>query len=184
MLALGVGGIGAIVMLAGGYVIVLEQALRSYLIGFIFWVGIGIGSLGVLLLQHVTGGAWGVVLRRIVEAGARTLLPWGLILSLPILFGIPIIYHQWYYFDPNDAMLLHKSAYLNQPFFAIRTVLYFFIWGGVAYLLTSWSRKQDENGDLQLLKKMTRFSGPIIVLFVLLVTFASVDWAMSLDARF
>jgi hypothetical protein len=183
MLALAVGVIGAIALLAGGYIIGPEQALRSYLIGFVFWVGIGIGSLGVLLLQHLTGGAWGLVLRRIVEAGSRTLWPWGLILSLPILFGIPILYHEWYTFKPTDAVLVHKSAYLNYWFFWARTILYFSIWGVIAFLLNKWSRQHDETGDWKLLKKMTHFSAPIMVLFVLLVTFASVDWVMSLDAH-
>lgn len=181
MLSLGVGVIGLFALLAGYMFIDKEQALRSYLIGFIFWVGLGIGSLGLLILQHITGGAWGVVIRRIVEAGARTLLPWGLVLALPIIFSVPILYHEWHAFDPADEILARKAPYLNQTFFIIRTVAYFLLWGGIAYLLTSWSKKQDETGDWKLLKKMTHFSGPIMVLFVLLVTFASVDWVMSLD---
>lgn len=179
-LALAVGVIGGLLLLAGGY-FNPEQGLRSYLIAFVFWGGIGIGSLGILLLQHLTGGAWGLVLRRIVEAGSRTLFPWVLILSLPILLGVPILYHEWYHAVPTDPILKHKAPYLNQTFFIIRTVLYFVIWGVIAYLLNKWSRQHDETGDWRLLKKMTHFSAPIMVLFVLLVTFASVDWVMSLD---
>jgi hypothetical protein len=181
MLALGVGAIGAILLIIGALTGQIEQALRSYLIGFVFWVGIGIGSLGLLILQHITGGAWGVVIRRIVEAGARTLLPWGLILSIPLLAGIPYLYFGWMHPNPHDDVIAQKAPYLNYWFFLFRTVGYFLIWGGITYALTAWSRKHDETGDWRLLKRMTAFSGPIMVLFVLLVTFASVDWCMSLD---
>ncbi len=182
-LALGVGVIGSLVLLLGGY-FNPEQGLRSYLIGFIFWGGIGIGSLGLLLLQHLTGGAWGLVIRRIVEAGSRTLFPWVAILSIPLLLGVPVLYFGWHHFEPSDKILLHKSAYLNQPFFIIRTIIYFILWGIMAYMLNKWSAEHDRTGDWKLLKKMTHFSGPVIVLFVMVVTFASVDWAMSLDAHF
>ncbi len=84
-LALGIGGIGSIIILVAALLVpeYREQALRSWLLGFIFWGGIGIGSIGILLLQYLTGGAWGVVLRRILEAGSRT------IKILPVLF-LPI----------------------------------------------------------------------------------------------
>ncbi len=72
-LALGVGAIGLIAWLIGCY-FNSEQALRAWLLGFIFWGGISIGSLGILILQYLTGGAWGIVIRRIVEAGSRTFL--------------------------------------------------------------------------------------------------------------
>jgi len=179
-LALGVGVIGSLLLLFGGY-FNPEQGLRSYLIGFIFWGGIGIGSLGILLLQHLTGGAWGLVLRRVVEAGSRTIFPWVAILSIPLLLGVPILYHEWYHFEASDKILAHKSAYLNQPFFIARAIGYFVLWGVMAYLLNKWSAEHDKTGDWKLLKKMTHFSGPVMVLFVLLVTFAAVDWVMSLD---
>jgi hypothetical protein len=180
MLSLGVGVIGTILLLIGA-MFNPEQGLRSYLIGFIFWGGMGIGSLGLLLLQHVTGGAWGLVIRRIVEAGSRTLFPWVFILSLPLLIWTSILYFGWFHVDPSDKVLVWKSAFLNHPFFVIRTVIYFLLWGLMAYMLNKWSLEHDKTGDWKLLKKMTHFSAPIIVLFVLVVTFASVDWVMSLD---
>ena len=84
-LALGVGGI-ALLFWAGGTYLNPEQGLRSWLLGFIFWGGIGLGCLGVLMLQYLTGGAWGVVIRRIVEAGSRT-LPMILLLFIPLAAG-------------------------------------------------------------------------------------------------
>src|SRR5678815_1865709 len=91
-LALGVGGI-VIVACAIGAFFDLEQALRSWLLGFIFWGGIGIGSIGLLILQYLTGGAWGVVIRRTLEAASRT-LPLLIILFLPIAFGVTHLY-EW-----------------------------------------------------------------------------------------
>ncbi len=87
-IALGVGGIGTLAMLVVALISPewREQALRSWLLGFICWAGIGIGSIGLLLLQYLTGGAWGVVIRRTLEAGART-LPILFILFLPIAIG-------------------------------------------------------------------------------------------------
>src|SRR6188508_60532 len=85
-LALGVGGIALIIWAVGAY-FNTEQALRSWLLGFIFWGGIGLGSLGVLMLQYLTGGAWGVVIRRMLEAGSRT-LPIIILMFIPLAIGV------------------------------------------------------------------------------------------------
>src|SRR6185369_7367251 len=88
-LALGVGGVGTLIVFLVAVILPdqREQALRSWLLGFIFWGGIGIGSIGILLLQYLTGGAWGVVIRRTLEAGSRT-LPFIGVLFLPLVFGV------------------------------------------------------------------------------------------------
>jgi len=85
-IALGIGGIALIIWAVGAY-FNTEQALRSWLLGFIFWGGIAIGSLGVLMLQYLTGGAWGVVIRRIVEAGSRT-MPLVALIFVPLAIGV------------------------------------------------------------------------------------------------
>ncbi|NMS64027.1 hypothetical protein, partial [Vibrio parahaemolyticus] len=84
-IALGIGGIALVIWAAGAY-FNLEQALRSWLLGFIFWGGIAIGSIGIVMLQYLTGGAWGVVIRRVVEAASRT-LPLVFIFWLPLALG-------------------------------------------------------------------------------------------------
>src|SRR4029079_15747716 len=88
-LALGIGGLGSIVVLGIALIFpeMREQALRSWLLGFIFWAGIGIGSLGLLMTQYLTGGAWGVVSRRILEAGSRT-IPIFVVLFVPLAIGV------------------------------------------------------------------------------------------------
>jgi hypothetical protein len=178
-LALRVGVVG-LVLCAVGWMASPEQFFRSYLFGWIFWVGLGIGCLPVLMIHHLTGGAWGLVIRRPLEAGART-LPLMLLLFVPILFGVHSLY---LWARPEavaaDEVLRHKAAYLNVPFWIARTVVYFAIWIGLAYALSGWSREQDRTGDLRLSRKMQVLSGPGIVFYFLAITFAAVDWIMSL----
>src|SRR3954453_12637390 len=89
-LALGVGGIGLIAWLMGLY-FNPEQGMRSWLLGYVFWSGIAIGSIGFLLLQYLTGGAWGVVSRRVAEAATRT-LPVLILLFIPLAIGVGSLY--------------------------------------------------------------------------------------------
>src|SRR5437899_55157 len=103
-LALGAGGIGLLVWAFGAY-IEPEQALRSWLLGFIFWGGIGLGSLGLLMLQYLTGGAWGVISRRIFEAGSRT-LPVIVLLFIPLAIGVATkSVYEWTHLPPTDHVM-------------------------------------------------------------------------------
>ncbi len=184
-LALGVGGIGLIVWAIGLY-FNTEQALRSWLLGFIFWAGIGIGSLGVLLLQYLTGGAWGVVVRRTVEAATRT-LPVIIILFLPLAFGITSLY-EWTHLPATDHIMEHRGWYMTTWGWIFRSVGYFAVFGVMVYLLNKWSAEQDQAASNEdsaaLLGKATAFSGPTMVVFCLVVSFAVVDWVMTLDPHF
>lgn len=187
-IALGVGGILTLVMLVAALIgtpAQKEQALRSWLLGFIFWGGIGIGSLGVLLLQYLTGGAWGVVSRRVLEAGSRT-LPIIAILFLPILLGVTYLY-EWTHLPPSDPTMLQRGIFQTPTWWMIRSVLYFIVWGSMVYFLNLWGRRQDETTNYtdaaKYLGDASKFSGPTMVFFVLIVTFAAVDWVMSLDAK-
>lgn len=184
-LALGVGGIGLIVWAVGLY-FNTEQALRSWLLGFIFWAGIGIGSLGVLLLQYLTGGAWGVVVRRTVEAATRT-LPVLIILFLPLAFGITSLY-EWTHLPATDHIMEHRGWYMTTWGWIFRSIGYFAVFGVMAYLLNKWSAEQDQTDNHEdsatLLGRATAFSGPSMVVFCLVVSFAVVDWVMTLDPHF
>lgn len=159
----------------------IGQFFRSYLLGFIFWIGIALGCLALLMLQHLTGGAWGMVIRRVLEAATRT-LPLMLILFIPLLFGMHYLY-EWTHHEAvaNNEILRDKSGYLNVPFFLVRAAVYFGIWILLMFLLNKWSAEQDRTAERRLIPRMRTLSGPGIVLFVLTVTFASVDWVMSLD---
>jgi hypothetical protein len=133
------------------------------------------------MLQHLTGGGWGLVIRRVLEAATRT-LPLMLILFVPIIFGAHWIY-PWTHAEEmaKNAALMEKAKYLNLTFFTVRAAIYFAIWLALAYFLNRWSLMQDKTADRQFTKRMRVISGPGMVLFVFTVTFASIDWFMSLD---
>jgi hypothetical protein len=174
-------GVVFMVLLAVGALMNRQQFFRSYLVAYIFWAGIAIGSLALLMLQHLTGGGWGLVIRRVLEAAART-IPVVALMFIPIIIGAHDLY-PWTHAEEMSTPALKQKArlYLNMPFFIGRAVLYFAIWSLFAYLLTKWSSEQDRSADRRYTKRMRMLSGPGIGVFVLTVTFASVDWAMSLN---
>jgi hypothetical protein len=185
-----VGAIFTVILALGFFLSPREMFFRSYLLAYVFWIGIALGCLAILMLQHLSGGAWGLVIRRVLESGTRT-LPLMAVLFVPIIFGMGYLY-EWTHIDQLAGaksveekhlyeILKHKSAYLNVPGFLLRTLLYFVIWGALAYLLNKWSREQDRTAERRFTKRLQAISGPGLVLFVLTVTFASVDWVMSID---
>lgn len=181
LVALVVGVIALVASLAGA-LINREQFFHSYLIGYLFWAGVALGSLALLMLQHLTGGGWGMVIRRVLEAATRT-LPLMLLLFLPILFGLRHIY-PWtdrakYAHEPS--MLDKIDRYLNPTFFTIRALACFAIWLLLAFLLNKWSRAQDTGSDNAAAKKMRVLAGPGMVLFILTSTVAAIDWVMSIS---
>jgi hypothetical protein len=154
---------------------------RSYLMGYLFWVGLALGSMALVMLQHLTGGAWGVVTRRTLESAMLT-LPVLAVLFLPVIFGI----HQLYVWSHADAVaaddvLRHRHVYMNEPMFIVRAIVYFAMWIAFAYFLNRWSRREDETGDQT--RRLAAISAPGLVMYVFTVTFASVDWAESLMAH-
>ncbi len=178
--------VGAIGLLAGGVGALQnpDQFFRSWLIGFLFCLGLSLGPLALLMLQHMSGGQWGLVGRRIFEAASRN-LPYVALVFVPLLFGLPRLY-MWARPEvvQADHILQMKAAYLNVPFFIARAVLYFAIWIGGAWLLSRWSAAQDR-GELAVTPADSRrfrvVSAPGLVVYVLTITFASTDWVMSLE---
>ena len=174
-------GVVALAASGAGALITPNQFLHSYLLAFLFWLAAALGGLALLMLQHMSGGGWGVVLRRIFEAAART-LPWMAVLFVPIALGATRLY-PWT--DAArvaaDRVLTEKALYLNLPFFFARAVLYFAVWCGLAWFLTKWSAEQDASGAPALQPRMRAMSAIGLVLYVVTMTFASIDWAMSLE---
>lgn len=173
---LGLCGIGAVMNPA--------QFFRSYLVGYMFWIGIPLGSLGIIMLHHLVGGGWGFILRRILEASMGT-LPVMALLALPLLLGMGEIY-PWA--RPEQVagaeLLQHRGAYMNTTFFIARLAIYFVIWGALAYCLTHWSLEQDDTGDPAFARRLEVMSGPGLMLLVLTTTFSAVDLVMSLEVEF
>ena len=156
---------------------------RAWLVAFNLGTGLALGSLVVLMLQYLTGGVWGVVLRRSLEAATRT-LPLMALLFVPLAFGLSDLY-TWA--RPEvvalDENLQHKAAYLNVTFFLIRAAIYFTLWNGLAWILNAWSKRQDAaSGPSQtILSRCEALSAPGMILYVVTITFASIDWVMSLE---
>jgi hypothetical protein len=159
------------------------QFFRSYHLAFVFWVGVALGCTAILMLHHMVGGRWGFLLRRLLESGSRTFYLMA-VLAVPLLFGLRLLY-SWA--DPEkvrlDPILQYKQPYLNVPFFILRTVVYFAAWVALAYFLSKWSQEQDETANPGLTKRLQNLSGPGLLIYGLTVTFASVDWVMSLEPR-
>jgi hypothetical protein len=179
-LGAGAAAVGTLAAIAG-LLVSAESFFQGYLTAFVFWSGLSLGFLGVLLLHHLVVGAWGYVTQRILEAGALTV---GLaaVLFIPLAFGLHPLY-EWTHAEvvAESPVLQHKKPYLNVPFFLIRAVLYFVIWGGIAYFLRRWSIRLDETGDPAYAVRLRRLGAGGLVAHILLVTFASTDWIMSLD---
>jgi hypothetical protein len=153
---------------------------RSWLVGFLFWLGLTTGSLTLLMLQYTTGGNWGRMGRRFWEAAAGNLLLMFL-LWLPIAFGMKQLF-PWTHPDVAATLGAQKiHYYLNAPFFLARAVFYFVGWGLLYLFLMRWSRKEEAGVSTPAqLVRVQNVSGFGIVFYAVTITFASIDWAMSL----
>ena len=174
------GAAGAVVSLIG-YFVNPTQFFQSYLMAYMFVLGLSLGSLALGMVHQLSGGAWGVVIRRQMGAASRV-LPVLTALFLPIVFGMSHLY-EWTHADivNADAVLAGKRPYLNTPFFLIRAAIYFAGWNGVSYLLNKWGLEQDQSGDPRYARRMQMLSGGGLLVYGLFITFASFDWLMSLE---
>ena len=179
----GIAGIAGIALLLVGFLVSPAQFYRSYLWAYIFLVGLSVGCLAWLMLQYVTGGAWGIVIRRPCEAAART-LPLVALLFLPIAAGLKYLY-PWTHPEvvAADEVLRHKQPFLNVPFFLIRAVVYLGGWLLLSWFLNKWSAIEDAQGPEPAHRKMAAVSGPGLVFWGFSVTFMSIDWALSINPR-
>jgi hypothetical protein len=167
----------------------MSHFLRAYLVGFMFCLGLTLGCLALLMVQHVTGGKWGLVMRRIFEAGSRN---WWLaaLMFVPIAAGMKYLYPWANHtgLTAHGEHALHvREVYLNPKMFLLRAVVYFAAWGLLAILLNKWSLRQDhplasaeEANALRL--RFMRLSGGGILFYAVSLSLAVVDWVMSLDA--
>jgi hypothetical protein len=155
----------------------------SYLMAYLLVLGLALGSLGLLMLQHLTGGHWGIVIRRPLESATRT-LPLLAVLFLPIVFGMKYLYGAW--LDPEkvraEPLSAMQQGYLTAHGFYIRAIIYFVVWIGLMLIFNRWSREQDVNQtDRALRRRFKMLAGPGIILYVFVMTFAAIDWVMSIS---
>lgn len=155
---------------------------HSYLIGYLLCIGVALGSMAFLMVQYLTGGAWGIVTRRIFEAATCT-LPLLALLFIPIAFGLTNLY-DWARPDvvQHSPTLQHRSSYTNPVFFLVRAAIYLAIWIVIGHLLNRWSAEQDRNGGGRQ-SRLIKLSAGGLILYLFSITFASVDWAESLETR-
>lgn len=189
-IATGLGLVGVILWIVGAVVSGDAKAtfFQTYLVAFLFWIGIALGCLGLLMIQYLGGATWGLVIRRQLEAGSHTL--WLMLaLFIPIAtVGLHSLYewsHDLSAIENEQVrnLIIFKAPYLNQKFFLARGLIYFAIWIAIAMFLRKWSKRQDDNYDMGAVQRAQNLSGPGFVIYGLAVTFASVDWVMSLDVE-
>jgi hypothetical protein len=184
-----IGVVGAVLTIAGWFVAGTDAAktdfFSAYLIGYMFWLGLSLGCMAIVMLYHMVGGSWGTVARRILEAGMTT-LPLMAALFIPIAMNLPKLY---FWARPEEIAKDPKikeiaGSYLNASGISMRAIGYFAIWFVMAFLLSRWSSEQDTPAGGE--KSTLRFralSGFGLVIYSLTISFAVVDWVMSLQAR-
>jgi hypothetical protein len=181
-IALFVGLVG-LVLCVIGWMKSPDIFLHSYLVAFLFVLGLSLGSLGLLMLQHLTGGRWGIMIRRPLESATRS-LPLVAILFLPIFFGMKSLYAAWLNAPATGegALSPFQQSYLTPGGFKLRAVIYFAVWLLLMFLFNRWSREQDVNRDDRSLRRRFKMAaGPGIILYVFAMSFAAIDWVMSIS---
>src|SRR5581483_3142845 len=176
-------GVAALIACIVGAFFDPAQFFRAYLAAYVYVLGLSHGCFLLVTIYHLTGGAWGFLLRRILEAGMRT-LPLVTLLFIPIATPAGLVrLYPWAQPEWADWLhhLQHKEVYLNPPFFWGRAALYFIVWNAFAFVLDAWSRRQDEVGDPLLRDRLGLVSGLGLTAFGITITFAAVDWLMSIQ---
>jgi hypothetical protein len=177
-----VGGVALLVAMGGAF-FSPDKFYQSYLFSYLLVLGLTLGSLGLLMLQHLTGGNWGIVIRRPLEAAAQNI--WLVFLMfVPVVLGMNSLYRAWLNPELRKAQPLSplQERYLTSSGFLIRAVIYFAIWYALMWTFNRWSVRQDvDHEDRALRRHFKLLAGPGIILYVVAMTFASIDWVMSLS---
>ena len=163
-----------------------DEFFRAYLLGFMCWLGVALGSMAILMIRHLTGGGWGTVIRRILGAAMRT-LPLLAALFIPVIFGIRRLYI-WAQPLDNIADKHHREhleqithTYLTWNGFVIRAIFYFAVWNVLSFLLSKWSKETDRPNAPNNSERFKAVSGPGLILYGFTISFAAIDWVMSID---
>src|SRR6201998_1040983 len=180
-----IGGLFAVISVVLAFVRP-DEFYRAYLLGFMCWLGVALGSMAILMIRHLTGGGWGTVIRRILGAAMRT-LPLLAVLFIPIFFGI----HRLYVWAQPLSNIQDKhlrehleqitQTYLTVNGFIIRAIFYFAVWNVLSFLLSKWSKETDRPNAPDNSGRFKAVSGPGLILYGFTISFAAIDWIMSLD---
>jgi hypothetical protein len=163
-----------------------QEFFRGYLLSYMDWLGVTLGSMAILMIRHLTGGGWGMVIRRILGAAMRC-IPLMAILFIPLLFGLRYLY-PWArpLSEIADVHLREHleqitKSYLSVPFFVVRAAFYLAIWNLLSFLLSKWSKETDKPGAPDHTHRFKAVSGPGLILYAFTISFAAIDWIMSID---
>jgi hypothetical protein len=172
-------GAGGMLVLAISAFFDAEHAVRAYLYAWLFCVGVALGSMSIVMLHHLTGGAWGWLVRRPAEAAAMT-LPLLAVLFVPIALGIGKVY-PWARADAvtSHALLKHRAALFHPSFVLLRALLYFVIWSFWAWRLRALSLRHDRDGDPRTLGRLRQLSASGLLVYFVTMSLAAVDWIAS-----
>ena len=180
--ALGCLASGALFSLAsvGAALLSPESFYPAWLVSFWFWLGLSLGSLALSMLHHLTGGGWGRAIRRILESASACFVVLAAAF-LPIVLGMRTLY-PWTdeAHVAEDVVLSRKTDYLNVEFFLIRAAIYFFVWLATAFVLNR-ATAGDVGSQHRREAGLAKFSAFSLALWALAVTFAAIDWAMSIE---
>ncbi len=176
---IGVGIVGIILGVVGGLLTNLDRFFQVYLISFSLWLDLSLGCLGFLLLLHLVDGRWGFMLQRVFAAGARV-TPLMILLFIPLLVRLPQLY-PWFGAG-TESHGQGYDFYHSLWFFILRVALYFGLWTFMSYRLSNWSYETDDDNapDEAKYAPAQRFAAGMILVMVVLVTFASMDFTMSI----
>lgn len=178
-------GVGAgVVGLVGSIALSSAHPARfyfSWLTAYLYFLSIALGSLFFVLALFVCRAGWSVAFRRLLENTMAT-LPVFAVLFLPIWFGRHELY-EWTHAEEvaKSHLLEGKTGYLNEGFFAIRSVFYLLSWSAIATYFSTQSQRQDESGDEAITRRLQSMAAPSLIVFSLTISFAAIDWIMSLE---
>jgi hypothetical protein len=177
-----VGGVALVAAILGAFTSP-DNFYQSYLFSYLLVLGLTLGSLGLLMLQHLTGGNWGIIIRRPLEAATQNIWLVSL-MFVPVVLGMSSLYGAWMNPEHRQREPLSplQQRYLTSSGFLVRAVIYFAIWYALVWIFNKWSRRQDVDQENRALRRHFKLlAGPGIILYVVAMTFASIDWVMSLS---
>lgn len=174
-------GLAGLLGSAGAWYTDATRFYHAWLTSFVFWLSLALAGLFFTMLHYLTAAKWSVVLRRISEA-LMMQLPWLILAFVPVLLGMHDLFH-WSHAEAvaHDPALQAKSGYLNVGFFTARAVVIFVIWSVLALVLRKRSLAQDARPEIDHIAGLRKTSAAGMLLFAVTVTYAAIDWLMSLQ---
>jgi hypothetical protein len=158
---------------------------RSWLFAYLFWVNLTLGCLGMVMVSHMTGGEWGVIMRRFGETAFMN-LPLMLLMSVPLYFGYKYIFpwgHPDDFVGHQHEALAHRAAWYNPAAFTIRQVVVFLIWIAIAWVMSSGSRRMDREDSPALRRRVRMVSAAGVVIYFITMTSFAMDFILSRETN-